>query len=269
MHIFSGVGVLLLALAMACGHPDRPPPATGAEAPPAASVSAAPPSPSGSPSGVAAEETPFTEAELYPYPLDDVSREVPARGRVKCPEVELVRYAGDVIRYHKPLKIYKDFQPRLHRFEEIVRDTAIEFYGRAPRRIRHLGSYYCRRIRSWPTYISEHGLGNALDVEGFDFDWISKKKAPETPANLRQGLRVRVLDHWGSTRGVGAVHDKFLRTLAERLIEERPLFRVMLGPNEPGHQNHFHFDVAPWRFVNIFETPAFLEPDVAAEGDPS
>jgi hypothetical protein len=204
-----------------------------------------------------AEELGYAEPELFPYPLDTVSREVPERGRFKCPDVELVRYRGDVIRYHKPLKIYKEFQPRLTRFEEIVRDTATEVYGRPPTRIRHLGSYYCRRIRLWPTYISEHGLGNALDVEGFDFEWVSKKKAPGTEARLRQRMNVRILDHWNATRGVGAVHSRFLHVLAERVIAERPLFRVMLGPAEPGHQNHFHFDVAPWRIVNIFET---LEP---------
>lgn len=258
----SGAGFLLLVATMACGHPATPPPEPGGEPLAAAPVVAT------APTGVeVGEPEPITipEPELFPYPLDDVSREVPARGRFECPEVELVRYAGDVIRYHKPVRVYKEFQARLHRFEEIVRDTAVEFYGRAPRRIRHLGSYYCRRIRSWPTYISEHGLGNAIDVEGFDFGWVSKKKAPDTPPRLRQSLRVRVLDHWTSTRGVAAVHARFLHTLAERLVEERPLFRVMLGPAEPGHQNHFHFDVAPWRIVNIFEPTDLLTPTDGTE----
>ena len=219
------------------------------------------------PTVVTPAEPDFTE--LYPYALDGVSREVPARGRFECPELELVRYRGDVIRYHKPARIYVGFQKKLERMEEIVRDTAIEFYGRAPVRIKHLGTYYCRRIRSWPTYISEHGLGNAIDVEGFDFASVRKRDAPEVPAALRRGFQIRIEKHWNATGATGSVHARFLHTLAQRLVDEDGLFRVMLGPAEPGHHNHFHFDVAPWRIVNIFEVPA--DSDVADDtgGDDS
>lgn len=233
---------------------------------------------------VVEKPSPEVEAPVAPEPppepsygLDLVPREVPERGRIHCPEVELERYRGSVIRYHKPLRIYVGFEEHLRRFEEIVRDTAIEFYGRPPRRIKHLGSFYCRRIRLWPTFVSEHGLGNALDVEGFDFAWISKKKAPGVPARLRRAFQVRVKKHWDATRGVGAVHSKFLHTLAQRLIDEPGLFRVMLGPAEPGHQDHFHLDMAPWRIVNIFPpgeepeegAPAHTAGTPAATGAPS
>jgi hypothetical protein len=30
------------------------------------------------------------------------------------------------------------------------------------------------------------------------------------------------------------------------------IFRVLLGPAFPGHKTHFHFDVAPWRLVDIW-----------------
>ena len=196
---------------------------------------------------------------MYPYPLDDVGRNIPPTGRVTCPDVELVTYRGDIIRYHKPVKVYVGFRDRLRLFEEVVRDTAIEVYGRAPRRIRHMGSFYCRRIRAWPTYVSEHGLGNAIDVEGFDFDWVSRKQAPDVPNRLRQGHKVRLDKHWDATRGVGAVHARFLRLLAERVSERYDIFRVMLGPAEDGHDNHFHFDCAPWRSVTIFEDDVLIE----------
>ena len=195
----------------------------------------------------------FDPVAMFPYPLDEISREVPEKGRVVCPEVELVRYRGDTIRYQKAARVYVGFRDRLRIFEEIVRDTAIEIYGRPPTRIVQLGTYYCRRIRLWPTYLSEHGLGNAIDIEGFDFDWVSKKKAPDTPRKFRAAFKVRLDYHWDATKGRAAVHSRFLRLLAERVVARYDLFRVMLGPAEVGHDNHFHFDVAPWRIVNIFE----------------
>lgn len=241
---------MLAVAASGCGQPEASAPET------TTAITRGP----GIAAGVVGEPTVVTPAEphitaLYPYALDGVSREVPERGRVKCPELELVRYRGDVIRYHKPAHVYVGFRKKLERMEQIVSETAIEFYGRPPARIKHLGTYYCRRIRSWPTYISEHGLGNAIDVEGFDFRWVSRKDAPGVPARLRRAFQIRIEQHWNGTRGVAATHARFLHTLAQRLIDEDGLFRVMLGPAEPGHHNHFHFDAAPWRIVNIFEVP--------------
>jgi hypothetical protein len=255
-HVKQLAGILVAAALAACGPSETPPTKSTTVA-----ITATDPPPAAGPFEETVPELPPDITELYPYSLDPYSREVAPKGRVKCPEVELVSYRGDVIRLHKRARVYVDFVPKLHRFEEIVRDTAIEFYGRAPRRIKHLGTYYCRRIRAWPTYISEHGMGNAIDVEGFDFAWVSKNKAPDVPARLRRAFRIRVEDHWNATRGTGATHSKFLRELAQRLIDEEGLFRVMLGPAEPGHQDHFHFDAAPWRIVNIFEQPELSDAD--------
>ena len=188
------------------------------------------------------------------YPLDEVSREIPPRGRVQCPSVPIVRYEGRILRYHRPLRVYEGFRDRLEKFEAVVRDTAIEVYGRAPRKIVHLGTYNCRRIRSFPDLVSEHGLGNGIDVEGFDFPRLaSGAEAPEgLPKRLRRPFKVRLLKHWNAKRGPGKVHSRFLRTLATRLIERKEIFRVLLGPAFPGHKNHFHFDCAPYRKVEIF-----------------
>lgn len=236
-------------VAGACGNPDRPPPDTTTAVTRGPATAAA----LRDRATAATEATEPSITDLYPYALDNVSREVEPRGKVRCPDLDIVRYPGDVIRYQKAARIYVGFVPKLRRMEEIVRDTAIEFYGRPPRRIKHLGTYYCRRIRSWPTFISEHGLGNAIDVEGFDFAYVSRKEAPDVPRRLRRGFQVRVEKHWNGRRGNAATHARFLRTLARRLVDEEGLFRVMLGPAEPGHHNHFHFDAAPWRIVNIFE----------------
>jgi hypothetical protein len=239
MQWFSGV----LLLACACGATGRGDPGSPPAVPSAGAVE-----------GDEAEEIAVEEEDTEPrYSLDDLPREVPERGKIVCPEVKKVTYRGDVIRYHKPVLIYQDFQPHLARFEELVRDTAIEIYGRAPRTIRHLGTYNCRRIRKWPTGLSEHGLANAIDVEGFDFGPAKKSERKAAPAAaLHRAFNVRVLDHWATDRGVAALHQKFLHTLAQRVIDEPALFRVILGPAEPGHHNHLHLDMAPWRIVNVF-----------------
>ncbi len=187
------------------------------------------------------------------YPLDDLPRTILPTGKVRCPDVTKVRYRGDVIRFHKPVLVYEHFRDRLRRFEEIVRDTAVEVYGRAPRRIRHIGTYNCRRIRRWPTFLSEHGLANAIDIEGFDFGPVRGRAARDVPRRLRRGFQVRLDPHWNGRRGVAADHARFLRLLAQRVIAEGDLFRVILGPAERGHHNHFHFDMSPWRIVNVFE----------------
>ncbi len=185
--------------------------------------------------------------------LDDVARVVEPKGPIQCPKIALVSYRGDVIRYASPLRVNADFRDRLRRFEAVVRETAVEVYGRAPSQITHLGSFNCRRIRTWPDYLSEHGLGNALDVSGFVFPPLPRRaQAPvDLPRQLTRGFRVRIDPDWQGTDGAAALHARFLHTLTQRLVARLDIFRVMLGPAYPGHKNHFHFDCAPWRIVEI------------------
>ena len=195
------------------------------------------------------------EAPLDDYPLDSYSRTIPTRGKVPCPEVDLVTYRGDTIRYAGRLTVHPAFKARLALFEQVVKEVAIEVYGRAPTRIAHLGSFNCRRIRRFPDLISEHGLGNAIDVAGFDFAAQPKgaKLPPGVPAKLARGFEVRMKDHWNARGKVGAAHSRFLRLLAERLVARPEIFRVLLGPAWGGHDDHFHFDCADYRLVSIFE----------------
>ncbi len=185
--------------------------------------------------------------------LDDVARVVEPTGKIQCPKVPLVAYRGDVIHYASPLRVNPDFRQRLQRFETVVRETATEVYGRPPTQILHLGSFNCRRIRLWPDYLSEHGLGNALDVAGFVFPPLPRRtSAPaDLPNQLKRAFRVRIDPDWQATDGVAALHARFLHELAQRLVARMDIFRVMLGPAYPGHKNHFHFDCAPWRIVEI------------------
>ena len=187
------------------------------------------------------------------YPLDKSSRKVAMSGKVVCPPVPLVHYKGEVIAFDKPARVFEGFAPHLTRFEEIARDTAIEVYGRAPSKVKTYGSFYCRRIRTWGYLISEHGLGNALDVAGFRFKRLPRGQRADVPKEWRGRFDVSMSRHWNGKKGRDATHRRFLRLLAKRVIAEEGLFRVILGPADPKHKDHFHFDMAPFRIVNVFE----------------
>ena len=187
------------------------------------------------------------------YPLDGISRDVPKRGKLSCDRSVLERYAGELIPYRKVALIHPAFKDRLTRFEAIVTSVALEVYGRAPKQIVHLGTYNCRRIRSTPHLLSEHALGNAIDVAGFDFDALPEGSVvPEGLSKRHQRrFKVRMKTHWNA-KGRDQRHAHFLRTLAVRMSASN-VFRVLLGPAWPGHDDHFHFDMAPYHLVKIFD----------------
>ncbi len=179
------------------------------------------------------------------YPLDPETRRAPGRGKPACPVVQLVRYEGDVVPYHRPLRVNPFFRERLQQFEMVVAAAAIEIYGRPPEAIRHFGAYNCRRIRGKPK-LSEHAFGNALDVKGFDFG-----PAPDGKGPVPQAFRVVLEDHWSASGSPGRHHAAFLHLLAEMLAARPDIFRGMLGPSASGHKDHFHFDVGPYRYIEI------------------
>lgn len=187
-----------------------------------------------------------------PYPLDSLSRTIKATGKMRCPKVSMQKYRGLVVRYHKPVYVYDGFVSHLTRFETIVSEVAKEIYGRAPTRIVHVGTYNCRRIRRYPDLLSEHGIGNAIDIEGFDFGRAKSAEERDTAPHKRlwRPFRVRVDKHWDKSRGVQKLHALFLRRVTEELISQ-DVFRVMLGPAYPGHQDHFHFDQAPYKLIEL------------------
>ena len=186
------------------------------------------------------------------YTLDNVERRATKTAKgLKCPDVEFVSYPGDIVKYHRPVKVYSGFKPHLRRFEEIVRDTSIHFYGRAPLKIKHLGTFNCRKIRGYPNLISEHGVGNGIDVAGFDFGPLPKSERAdsEVPKHAQRAFKVRLKRHWQAKPK--SLHAKFLDTLARRVLEA-DIFRVVLGPAYPGHADHFHLDMAPYRLVSVW-----------------
>jgi hypothetical protein len=187
------------------------------------------------------------------YGLDGVSRKaISRRGKLKCPKVRMVKYRGTHLRYQRATWVFTGFATRLARFEQVVSKVAKDVYGRAPSRINHMGTFNCRRIGGYPNLISEHGLGNGIDVAGFRFSKAPQADRAKAPASLRGAFNVSVLKHWDAKRGVGRVHARFLHQLARALVKRQDIFRVLLGPGYPGHKNHFHFDVAPYRLVQIW-----------------
>lgn len=117
---------------------------------------------------------------------------------------------------------------RLDTFErEVVQPLAKDELGRRVTRIDHLGSFSCRANSSRPSRLSQHALGQAIDVAGF---------------RLSDGSRISVERDWrdGSEKSV------FLHRLASKACR---YFSVVLTPDSNSdHYNHLHFDIGPERF---------------------
>ena len=201
----------------------------------------------------------YAEAEVDEdvgeYPLDGIARVLADGEDLPCGQHELVVYRGTQLKLSKPARVHPAFAPKIAELERLVAEVALPIYGRAPRTLVHLGTHQCRRMRLYPDWVSEHALGNAIDVAGFDFGPLPKAgAAPEAlPRSLKRGFSVRLDQHWNARRGAGATHSEFLRALARKLIDRPDLFRVVLGPAWPGHHNHFHLDFAPYRVVEVFK----------------
>lgn len=92
----------------------------------------------------------------------------------------------------------------------------------------HVGTYTCRTI-SGSSSLSQHGLGKALDINGFTFD---------------DGTRVTVLDHWedgDATPDTWA--GAFLHEAVHRWYDAW-IWNIILTPEyNADHDNHFHVDM--------------------------
>ncbi len=212
-------------------------------------------------------------AQTGAYPLDAEPRTLAAGAPLPCGRHPLVTYRGEGIKYSTSARVHPALVDKLRGLEALVIELALRHYGRAPRRLVHLGTHNCRRIRTYPDWISEHTFGNAIDLAGFDFGPLPRSRSQGQvsqgqasqgrggsiqlagmPRSLRGAFQVRIASHWSGRGKVNAYHSGFLRELATRLIDRRDLFRGILGPAWPGHHNHFHLDMAPYRVVEVFET---------------
>lgn len=188
------------------------------------------------------------------YPLDAVARDAPAPGTpLECNTDELVVYRGTHLRFSHPARVYRELVPRIAQLEQILIDAGVAVYGRAPSRFVHMGGFNCRPIRLEARMLSEHAFGNAIDLAGVDFAALRRRDPlPEAlPPSLRRSFRVRVLEDWRGTENEHAIHARYWTTVRNALLANPQLFRGILGPGYPAHDNHLHFDMAPWQ-MHVF-----------------
>lgn len=226
------VGLVSLALAIATRVPE------GAPLPPAAMPArAAPPD-----AGLLAADDPAPASpalasaarpDAGPYPLDALVR-APELVQDGCPDVPLIDRAGAPVPWRPALRIHPAFEPSVEDVERAFVDAARARYGRDPIALLSATSYRCRTIRGRPERVSEHALGNALDVRGI----VIGEGDGE--------LEITVREHWGD----GSIHDAFLHD-AIRAVIDRARIRGVIGPPTADHLDHFHVDHGPSRFLAI------------------
>jgi hypothetical protein len=186
------------------------------------------------------------------YALDGVSRLLRKDAGSGCSSRDLLSYFGTQLRFGGVAVINPAFREHLERFEEVVNDVALETYGRKPLLIRHRGAFACRSRRNQPSLLSEHALGNAIDVSGFEFAPAAGSESAPT-GTPTTAFRVDVAGHWqsdGESR-VDQRHSRFLRSVIARLVAHGDVFRGIITPSDPAHANHFHFDMAPRSHVRL------------------
>jgi len=171
------------------------------------------------------------------YPLDGRSRVV--SGEIRCPDIELVDFAGDRIALSPTVRVTPPFREHLIELERVVEQESRLIYGRPPSAIRVAASYDCRSVSRNRRRLSEHALGNAIDITAFAFDEPGGK-----------GFEVRVDRDWKARDPARATNARFLDRLTQTLIS-RGVFRTLLGPAHPDHQDHFHFDMAKTNYVDL------------------
>jgi len=195
-----------------------------------------------SPAGEAVASSEALEPRLpEAYALDDLPRAID--GAVSCPRIELTEYAGASIRFLPAARVAAPFRERIAELERVLRETALSCYGRAPSALLIAASYDCRPVTGNRKRLSEHALGNALDISAVRFD--------ADPATGEPAFDVRVDRHWNAS-GDALVerHARFLHALTQALLA-RHVFRTLLGPAHPDHRDHFHFDMAPHHYVDL------------------
>jgi hypothetical protein len=186
-----------------------------------------------------------------PYALDSLNRKIGSGWR--CPSVDAREFAGSHVRFVPSVKVIAPFREHLLQLEQVASVVGQRVYGRAPVRIRVAASYVCRPVTGNGGRLSEHALGNAIDITAFEFP-ASYTVGPDrslTNLTLAGELEVRVDRHWHA-QGDPVVerHARFLSELTDELVARR-VFRTLLGPAHPDHEDHFHFDMAPHPHVNL------------------
>ncbi|HKO49395.1 MAG TPA: extensin family protein [Polyangiaceae bacterium] len=192
-----------------------------------------------------------------PYPLDTVDRSPPANRGSRCHPESLIRYRGTWLKLEPASEVAPPFAARLERFEELLAQVGQQVYGRAPSKILHVGTYVCREVVDRTARLSEHALGNAIDVTGFYFPALppASAKTSQLPPRLKAAFTLTVLRDYLPPQQATPVSDRhqlFFTRLSQSL-SGGDLFRGVIGPPDPAHRTHFHLDMAPWPYRRLGE----------------
>ena len=156
------------------------------------------------------------------YERTEIAAE-PAACAVEAP----VRVTLAAVAWNQPGVVSCAFALRLADFTRAVIEPAARArFGEGVRRIRHRGTYSCRRENGGNGRWSQHAHGRAIDIAGFE---------------LESGTVVLVASDW---RGRGA-KSAFLRDIARAACER---FSAVLTPDSGReHRDHIHLDAGPYR----------------------
>ncbi len=104
-----------------------------------------------------------------------------------------------------------------------VLPAADSLLGTQPVRVGSGPGFQCRRRNNQPDgKLSEHALGKAIDISGFEF---------------QDGTRISIDEDWGRQ----GVKGRFLKRIHTAACER---FTTVLGPEaDPNHKSHFHLDI--------------------------
>lgn len=145
-----------------------------------------------------------------------------------CGVQNAVKVTQAGIPWNRPATLSCDMAEILVRFErDGVQPLARKWFNQSVRKIVHAGTYDCRRERGGKaSRISQHGLGRAIDIIGFE---------------LTDGSVINVRQHWG---GAGN-KTSFLQDVSKTACE---YFNVVLTPNRnEEHRDHLHLDIGPYK----------------------
>lgn len=140
-----------------------------------------------------------------------------------------IETAVEVSRMHtalsRPATMSCGLASRLDDFDrEVVQAAAQASLGQAVTEINHFGSYACRGSTGMRGRLSQHALGQAIDVSGF---------------RLADGTVISVERDWLDP----GPKQQFLRQVAQQACQ---YFSVVLTPDSNAdHYNHFHLDIGP------------------------
>jgi len=144
-----------------------------------------------------------------------------------CVVANPVEIASTGLVWNRPGLLSCPMAEKVDRFTvEVVEPLARRYFGIPVVRLNQIGAYSCRVIAGHSGRWSEHALGRALDVAGFD---------------LENGDTVSVQRDWYASGPKGA----FLHAVAESACN---YFSVVLTPeSNSAHSNHMHFDIGPYK----------------------